>query len=120
MKILYSPGYGGGWTANLSVSLEAERFVLTYAPLIAAVEAGHDVGFDWDVEGHCVPGSPLAQFMADFTARFPQEAKYMRPSSGADDLAVMEVNEPFRITEYDGSEYVELLSQMHFHDPATF
>ena len=37
-KILYSPGFGAGWTTWFSGSPEAKRFMLEYAPFVEALE----------------------------------------------------------------------------------
>jgi hypothetical protein len=39
MKILISPGYGGGWTTWHCGSTEEKKFMATYQPFIAAIES---------------------------------------------------------------------------------
>lgn len=107
-KILYSPGWGAGWlTWAHSATDEQRRFILTYEPLIAALENGDDIGF---VNANSIsddkyrPGSPLDQFVKDWIAQWGDEdVPYL---GGARDLAVYEVSGPFRIDEYDGNESV--------------
>ena len=91
--------------------------MLRYQPLIDALEAGEDIGFD---EKYSLrpfkPGSILEKFHNDYAAKFGEEnMPYM---GGARDLEVMEIpDKPFRITEYDGSESVETFSVDHYFDP---
>ena len=95
-KVLISSGYGAGWvTWNLSNTVAARRFMLTYAPFIEALEAGTK-GADLDLE----------QFEKDFEAAFPgEETPY---TGGAESLEVVEVTGQIHVTEYDGSEsYIE-------------
>jgi len=43
-KILYSPGFGAGWTSWHDGSKEAKLFMLEYRPFIEYLEAGGDRG----------------------------------------------------------------------------
>src|SRR4051794_12559330 len=125
-KILYAPGYGAGWSTWSSSGDEQKRFMLTYAPLIEAIEKDEDVGYldnltstnDFtDAEGffdtlayyrsQCVEGSALDRFVIDYFGRFNgEDLPYL---GGASDLEVADVDRPFCIAEYDGSESIEYL-----------
>jgi len=103
-KILYSPGYGAGWTSWFHGSDDAKRFMLTYPPFIKAIEAGEvipDPG-----HGDYVADTPglIGQFCRDFTAAFPEED--LPYFGGVDDLQVAEVYGEVKIEEYDGHESV--------------
>ena len=91
-KILYSPGWGAGWVSWARGSVEFKRFMLTYEPLITALETGK--GFD----------AALEQFERDAKEKYNEEP-YL---GGARDLEVATVHGRVQITEYDGNEsYVE-------------
>jgi hypothetical protein len=91
--------------------------MLTYKPLIGAIEAGLDIGFVSDsvLEDKFRPGSVLEQFVLDYKERFG-DVPYL---GGARGLEVVDVDEPFRIHEYDGSESVEVRERMDWFDPET-
>lgn len=89
-KILYSPGFGAGWSSWCGGSSEQRLFMLEYAPIIAAVESGQGV-----------TDSVLKQFKADWDKEFPGVHVCVL---GADDLKVAEVEGQVRIAEYDGNE----------------
>ncbi len=106
-KILYSPGFGAGWsTWERGESPEFTKFMLTYPPLIAAVEAGEilvpNEATYQETEKVALLHPALQQFLLDAKEKFG-----MKPYiGGARDLAIYEVSGPFRIEEYDGSESV--------------
>lgn len=128
-KILYSPGYGGGWaTWAGSLSRDQIVFMLTYPPFIAHLEAeGEFKETDRTRQLHLMAAharegqlqavDPLAnwegnelvaQFHRDWVAEF-DEGSF--PFLGAlRDLKVQEVpaGHLFSISEYDGFERVEL------------
>lgn len=91
-KILYSPGFGAGWT-SWEASKEIQKFMLTYRPLIKAVESG-------DAQAKA---RALEQFRSDCQERFGS-VPYL---GGSRDLTVAKVSGPVRIHEYDGSESIE-------------
>ena len=87
-KILYSPGYGAGWStwvADKKIRLK----MLTYKPLIEAIEMYGNSSEQW--------GRAIGQFEKDFPD------VYM---GGARSLRVAIVSGPFRVVEYDGSESI--------------
>ncbi len=111
-KILYSPGYGAGWTSwNMSLPKEAITFMLEYKPFIEYLESGKDFKKIETVTE--VKELPIViQFFKDFKATFPNlytdgEEPYIC-ILGIDDLAIYEVedNDRIRIDEYDGNENV--------------
>lgn len=115
MKILYSPGFGAGWSSWCSDEREAQVFMLTYKPLIDALEAGKDIGAGNSSSSEPRPGSILDDFARAYKERFG-DVPYL---GGARDLTVTEVTEPFRIHEYDGSESVECREKIGWFDPDT-
>jgi hypothetical protein len=93
-KILYSPGYGAGWVSwNGGSTKDVELYMLTYEPIIKAIEDGT---FDHNPDG------PLCnQLKAECLKLFG--ANYIC-TLGARDLTVATVHGRVRITEYDGAE----------------
>jgi hypothetical protein len=104
--ILYSPGFGAGWTTWHYGSQEAKRFMLTYEPFVAALKRGEKLTeppHDWQ-EKNLPLDTVVAQFVDDFKAKFPNESlPYM---GGLRDLETMTVHGEVKIEEYDGSESV--------------
>ena len=117
MKILISPGFGAGWSSWSSDDQDATIFMLTYQPLIDTLEAGGDIGYDKTAGGvECFrPGSVLEGFHLAYKEKFG-ETPYL---GGARNLEVAEVDGPFRIHEYDGSEHVEYRDDIDWIDPDT-
>lgn len=94
-KILYSPGYGAGWTTWHSGTKKEQQFMFEYQPFIDAIENGQEID-----------GSLEEQFLKDWKEKFPtSRPPYM---GGAFQLKVQTVDGPFRIEEYDGYESVVL------------
>jgi hypothetical protein len=91
-KILYSPGYGAGWTSWNDG--EIKKYMLTYEPIIKAIEAGQKIN-----EKH----PAVLQLQKECLEKFNKDYVCVL---GADDLKVMEVAGRVRISEYDGSESV--------------
>lgn len=94
-KILVSYGFGAGWSTWADD--QYKKYCLTYAPFIEKLERG---GVLTKEDGE--------QFIRDLTAKFPREDGkdayfYL---GGMDGLEVEEVDGPFLIHEYDGSESV--------------
>ena|SRR5271155_5689334 len=95
-KILYSPGYGAGWTTWHYGTKEEKLFMLTYQPFIDALEKGERISQKLE-----------EQFEVDFAAKFP-DAKDSTPyTGGLRDLQIYRTNGRVHIEEYDGSESVE-------------
>lgn len=93
MKILYSPGWGAGWSTGAGGSDEFQKFMLTYPPLIEALERKEKI-----TEDH----PAVKQFLRDAEEKY-NETPYV---GGAKDLRIAEVSGPFRVEEYDGNESV--------------
>jgi len=111
-KILYSPGYGAGWTSWADSSDEA-KFAIDYAPIIEFLEGGGVfVERPWGrahkgADAFEEPGrSVLKKFEEDLAAHLGKDHVYFY-LGGARDLQVAVVNGPVRINEYDGFESVE-------------
>lgn len=115
-KILYSPGYGLGWTSFMD-DRKIAKFALEYKPLIDAIESmvDEDGYFDgelvpediWDVENNldkCHPA--VKQFHDECKEKFGKVPCLL----GIKNLAVEEVGDDqlVRIKCYDGSETVEI------------
>lgn len=116
-KILYSPGFGAGWTTWQS-NRDLAKFMLEYAPLIDAIErnepgirveptivrdAQPPVGIVLGayVFDACHP--VIVQFARECLEKFG-EVPYM---GGLDGLTVATVSGRVRLHEYDGSERYE-------------
>lgn len=92
-KILYSPGYGAGWSSWNSG--ETGRFMLTYAPIVDFIEAGGE----FTSTDHPL----LVALAAECLARFGTDYVCLL---GATDLRVWSGEGRVRVEEYDGSESV--------------
>jgi hypothetical protein len=92
-KILYSPGFGAGWSTWNSG--EVASFMLEYAPIIEALERGEELG-----ETH----PAVVQLEKDCLEKFGE--KYVCVL-GADQLRVCQVRGRVQINVYDGHESVE-------------
>jgi hypothetical protein len=95
-KILYSPGFGAGWTTWNSG--EVAKYMLTYQPIIDWLEAGGKAE-ELDNEHQLI-----VQLKAECLEKFKED--YVC-TLGSEDLVVKEVSGRVRMHEYDGSERVE-------------
>lgn len=107
-KILYSPGFGAGWTSWFHGSKEAKKFMLEYKPFIEFLEnGGKFIGDKEALLGESYDQIPVVRkFIEEFQHKFPEEeAPFF---SGLEDLAICKVpdNCLVSIHEYDGSESV--------------
>jgi hypothetical protein len=103
-KILVSYGFGAGWSTWADA--EVREFVLTYPPLVEAVE-------NEDYE----EAIRIANLMAH---QAEKEDHYIYIGTGGRNirqLEVVEVDSPFRIDEYDGRESVIYLNIDSYIDP---
>ena len=91
-KILVSYGWGAGWSTWSSCEIATE-IMLSYAPLVKAIEADEEVG-----EAHPSVVSMLAAIGAA-----GGESPYL---GGLEGLVVVEVEGPFCVEEYDGNENI--------------
>ena len=111
-KILYSPGYGAGWSTWNSGTPEFNKWLLTYQPIIDALERGEKLVPDnmrYEIVDHAT-GSlreemhpALRQLVREAVEKFGEEHVCVL---GADDLEVTEVDGPFRVEECDGNESI--------------
>jgi hypothetical protein len=98
-KILYSPGWGAGWSSWNEG--EVAKFMLEYQPIIEFLEGGGEFQDD-ECGGMSGELHPLLKQMCDeINAKFGKEYTCCL---GARDLRVAEVNGLVRIEEYDGNE----------------
>ena len=106
-KILYSPGFGAGWTTWNSG--DVAKLMLEYAPLIEALERGEAI-YDnrvHDYKNETVTGDAhpaLLQLEADCLSKFGADYVCVL---GADQLRVATVSGRVRIEDYDGNESIE-------------
>lgn len=94
--VLYSPGYGAGWTTwNSSIPKPAREMMLRHAGLIAAINAG---------DRPTVEHPAVAEFIADMDAMgVAAEELYL---GGLRDIATYPTTSRVRVDEYDGNESV--------------
>lgn len=112
-KILYSPGYGAGWT-SWEYDQNIARFMISYQPIIDYVENGGE--FDsklleiWNSDtGEADPEkvSKLPDCLQQFVHESKEKFGKVPYLSGLRDIEVKIVNGPVRITDHDGYESVE-------------
>ncbi len=94
-KILYSPGYGAGWSSWNDGSPEFQKWLLTYPPIIEALERGERLAAEHPAV-QSLEKQAREMFGKDYVCVL-----------GAGDLRIADVSGPFRIDEYDGSERVQ-------------
>ncbi len=97
-KILISEGYGAGWVSWHSGSIEDKRKMLTWQPIIDALEAGEKI-----TEDHPAVTSLWESLGKD-------EDFY---AGGAHQLVIHEVPDGalVRVSEYDGYESFEITGE---------
>lgn len=96
VAVLYSPGFGAGWSTWAHTAERSDTEWLLFAPeLVEAVLAG-----DREKAGKLAKEKLPRMYLG-----------------GLDNLSVEWVpkGKAFRIDEYDGAESVEILSEMDFH-----
>jgi len=96
VKILISGGFGAGWSTWAGGDETTRSIMLTFAPLIEAVERGEEI-----TETH-----PAVLAMIEACAEAGAASPYLGGVAG---LGVEEVTGPFIIREYDGSESITTL-----------
>lgn len=93
VKILISPGFGAGWSSWVNKANDKAKAVAEYQPIIEFIENGGDPS---ELNNH----HPLViQMMKDLKLDYFY-------AGGAGELEVRETSEPYKIDEYDGSEYL--------------
>ena len=100
-KILYSPGYGSGWSSWSNIPT---KIICEYQPFIDAIENGIKIDEDSEL---------FTEFMAYLT---DLGFEYLC-AGGLGTLSVFEVpdGDSYRINEYDGDESIELLSESEWN-----
>lgn len=112
-KILYSPGYGAGWTTWES-NPEIKKFMLTYKPIVDFLEAGGSFSHE-ETHVEFKDGPKGKRTEPDFSKLHPILQQFVKECmekfgnypylGGARDLRVAEVSDgPVKIEEYDGNE----------------
>ena len=95
MKILISTGYGAGWSTWNDENKDVARYILTYQPIIEALERGEGVGGN---------STLVIQMCKECLEKFGYNSIYC---GGVRNLCVKDVEPPFKINEYDGFESVQ-------------
>jgi hypothetical protein len=101
-KILYSPGYGAGWSSWIAQTPEQIEFCCEYKPFIEYLEKHGKMPKEKTPEFFDL----ASQFTKDYVTFFPEAKQpYM---GGMEDLAIetMAECESYHIEEYDGYESV--------------
>jgi len=102
-KILYSPGYGAGWsTWQYSIPT---KFACEYQPIIEALENRKELHEEHEI---------IKQYKKDCEEKFDEDCVCVL---GASDLKIYEVpdGDQYQITEYDGNESVKLRSSQEWN-----
>jgi hypothetical protein len=114
-KVLYSPRFGAGWTTWES-DAAVKKLMLTYRPIIEALERGESLATDWKIshdlyseddkkrEAAETKLHPAVRQLITDVRTLGKEPPYL---GGLRDICVREVSGRVRIEEYDGSESVE-------------
>lgn len=89
MRVVISRGFGAGWS-TWAGDREVARLMLTFPPLIAALDGGGSV-------------SAAINEMCEEIARRGLETPYL---GGRDGLTVESVDGLFKVDEYDGAESI--------------
>jgi hypothetical protein len=109
-KVLYSPGFGAGWA---SWNSECGKALAEDSELIKLVEAGKHTGRTPDTRWRendyheCSPEF-FARAMQLWRAGGQTDHDSAPYFGGVNGLKVCEVDGPYRIVEYDGSESIEI------------
>jgi hypothetical protein len=108
-KLLYSPGYGAGWS-TWEGNPEVRRFMVTYEPIIEFLEAGErfpdeSTRFDFDGDGKLMLDD-LHPILRTFVEECQKRFDTIPYLGGARDLQYLEVADDARVffDEYDGNE----------------
>lgn len=103
-KILYSNGYGAGWT-SWTRDIKVAKLMLEYPPIIAAIEKGEKLVLEDGLNPKYHPA--IEQLSNEIKEKFGENA--IPYFGGANKLGIMEVSDDckVRITDHDGKEDVE-------------
>jgi hypothetical protein len=111
-KILYSPGYGAGWT-SWEYDQELAKFMIDYPAIVEYVENGGEFEDKylhiWESGGEINQEKvrKLPECLQKFINECQEKFNKVPYLSGLRDIEVKTVYGPVRITDYDGSESVE-------------
>lgn len=99
IKILYSPGYGGGWSTWES-NPQVKSLMLTWEPLINALERNENIS-----KNH-----PAIELLIQECKKRKLEPPYIG-NSALRDLKICEIDlkNSFFLDEFDGNETVEII-----------
>lgn len=101
IKVILSATFGLGWSSLHESDPEVQLWVLTYQPIIDAIEGRLDMKVAID------------RFEKDFMARFGRHRLvHQRPEF----LEIQTVSDAFIVREYDGAEWIELVQEMRAFD----
>ena len=100
IEILYSPGFGAGWSTWTHILTPDQTYRMIAHPTIVAM-AKKEIPFDKD------------QILSTIFEDEPIESFFM---GGWEDIRVraLPVGTVFRINEYDGSESIEIYNPAHY------
>jgi len=102
-KIIYSPGYGAGWSTWLhNVPTD---FACEYEPLIEAIENEEDINADHEV---------MKQFTKEAEEKFDTTI-YDSTMNNYFEIKEIEDDEEYKISVYDGNESVEVKSREQWY-----
>jgi len=104
-SILISPGFGAGWsTWNTNYDPTQQAYMLTHGRTIEAIRMGEELTTKhWDA------------FEEDWKYHFGDE--YVPYEGGFFDLVIREVDGPFIVEEYDGSESLRVADAVDWWYP---
>ncbi|GFE94820.1 hypothetical protein [Acetobacter persici] len=101
IKVILSATFGLGWSSLYESDPDVQLWMLTYQPIIDAIEGRLDMKVAMD------------RFAKDFMARFGQRHLVHQRSEF---LEVQTVSEAFIVREYDGAEWIELVREIRAFD----
>lgn len=99
-KIIYSPGYGAGWTSWMEI--DQARIAIDWPPLVTAIENHEEI-----TEQH----PAVLSLKEEMRNKLGPDNDYFY-CGGLRNAAVLVVSGPVQITEYDGNESVISLENM--------
>ncbi len=115
-KILYSPGFGAGWSSWSSGDLA--KLMIDYKPFIDHIESGGSFpeGNTYGIIARKEDGNTpnfdkmketMQPVLYDFCVLCQEKFDHIPYLGGLRDVRVLQVRGKVRINEYDGSESVE-------------
>lgn len=113
-KILYSPGYGAGWTSWCVGGKKMVKFMLEYQPIIEYLEKGNSfnkVAFDkvkYQKNGNIKNPKILPDCFQQFVKECFEQFGEIPYLGGGENLKVMEVDGLVRVEDCDGFEIVHI------------